>query len=107
VENSAENPKRRGKLLRGGQLGNKGGTGRPPNWFKAELAKVLDRANAAQVVQDIIEGKKGNPADRLRAIQFAHEATAGKPTQPIELPAVMPVLVIRRDDSPPKPDEGE
>jgi hypothetical protein len=107
VENNGEKRGGVSNLNKGGTKGNKGGPGRPPNWFKAELAKVLDRANAAQVVQDIIEGKKGNPADRLRAIQFAHEATAGKPTQPIELPAVMPVLVIRRDDSPPKPDEGE
>ena len=46
VENSADNRTR--GLLKGGQKGNKGGPGRPPNWFKEALAKALDRADAAQ-----------------------------------------------------------
>ena len=83
MENSAENPKRRGKLLRGGQLGNKGGTGRPPNWFREEMGKALDRAQAAKVVQQMMA--KGTDSNKLKAIQFAAEMAYGKPRQGVEL----------------------
>ena len=59
-----------GALKLGGNPGNAGGTGRPPNEVRRALRNVLDGKGLA-VVEEII----GNPAidagDRLRAIEIA------------------------------------
>ena len=89
-----------GALRLGGKKGNKGG-GRKPNWFKAELERILDESKAVQVVGKIISGDilekigvddDGTPiygetrnADRLAAIKFASEHVVGKPVEHIQV----------------------
>ena len=87
-------------IIPGGKPGNRGG-GRKPNWFKAELERILDHSKAVEVVGKIISGDilekigvddDGAPiygetrnADRLAAIKFASEHVVGKPVEHIQV----------------------
>jgi hypothetical protein len=87
-----------GALLSGGVPGNKGGTGRPPNWFAAKLRECRDR-------DEVVEELKRAMADRadpnfLAAIKFATERLEGRVPDAGESPGdvaaryvVLPVVI--------------
>ena len=59
-----------GALKLGGNPGNAGGTGRPPNEVRRALRAVLE-TRGLDVVQEIINNPAVDPGDRLRAVELA------------------------------------
>jgi hypothetical protein len=72
---------RGGAPLKVGNPGNKGGTGRPPNWWKAECAELASLGAQAARAKQILEDPD-HPA-WLGAWRFVAEQAHGKPTQPL------------------------
>ena len=65
-----------GALLRGGNLGNKGG-GRPTDEFKRRMRKLVSRHETLDYFRECLDGKLG-PQVFLSALQFATEGGYGK-----------------------------
>lgn len=77
-----------GKLKTGGTPGNKGGTGRPPNEFKAYLTGLVSREDVRLGVESILTDPKMayDPAKAklyLDAFKWAAEQVHGKANQPV------------------------
>lgn len=51
-------PKGKGALLSGGLEGNKGGTGRPPNWFKEFCEDLLASPDVKKQMEQVAKDKK-------------------------------------------------
>lgn len=45
------------KNLKKGNPGNKGGTGRPSNWFREEMAKIASHPKAIEFLKAVVTGK--------------------------------------------------
>lgn len=73
----------RGKLLPKGRLGNKGGTGRPPDEFKALCQNLATSADTLKAVTAILRDKS-HPAF-MGALKWASEHGYGKPTQTVQM----------------------
>lgn len=59
----------RGALLTGGKKGNKGGTGRPPSWFR-ELARTkLERGALLEELAKMAKSAVLEPRDRIKAVE--------------------------------------
>lgn len=89
-------------LKPGGVVGNKGGSGRPPEWLKAKCAKIIDRKKVVEFLGEVVGGEdvetvisfdsKGKkvrtkvPADvrdRIRAAEILLERGFGKVALPV------------------------
>lgn len=76
-------PNGRGALLSGGVVGNKGGTGRPPNWLKDWCDDLLADPKCQAQVEAVLQDKDHTAfASMWRAVS---ERAKGKPGQSIEL----------------------
>ena len=93
------NPNWRKNLAVGGTLGNKGGTGRPTDLFKAKCAKYIDQYQLIKFVADVAAGGnvenrtsengeliKGpaNVKDRLHATEMLWDRAFGKALQEVQ-----------------------
>ena len=104
-KNTVKNIGRNNGQLKRGNPGNKGGTGRPPEWFKAECAKLASSEASLKFLSDCIKGAKiepkcvydtetkemktflvpVHPETRLKAWEKAADRGFGKPDQPVEV----------------------
>ena len=50
-------PNGKGALYAGGVPGNKGGTGRPPNWLRDYCDELLARPETKEQVEEILDNK--------------------------------------------------
>lgn len=73
----------RGALLAGGVPGNKGGTGRPPNWLKDWCEELLADETTKEQVRGILNDK-AHPAFKAMWSEVASRAF-GKPKESLEL----------------------
>ena len=101
---SATKTARPPQLLPGGVIGNKGGTGRPPDAFTAKCKEIVDRYELVEYLADVSSGKEvetvqvdgrgtvckapASTKDRLRAVEMLLDRAYGKPTQQIESDSV-------------------
>jgi hypothetical protein len=76
-------PNGRGALWSGGTPGNAGGSGRPPDEFKALMRSLADRGARALAVASILDDPS-NPLF-LPAAKWATEQGYGKPAQSREV----------------------
>jgi hypothetical protein len=72
-----------GALLSGGVPGNKGGTGRPPDEFKARMRELVTRAEVEQELETVL-GTRDHP-QWLGALKYATEHGYGKPKESLEV----------------------
>ena len=82
-------------LLRSGGTDNGGAGGRPPDAWKAKMAKLADRWAQAAEAQRVLDDP--DHPHWMRAGQFASEQAHGKPTQPIsgDVDAPLVIRVVR------------
>lgn len=72
-----------GALLAGGVPGNKGGTGRPPNWLRDWCDELLANEKAKQQVEEILQDKDHQAYHQMwKAVS---ERAAGKPSMSLEV----------------------
>ena len=76
-------PGRNGGTLLVGNPGCKGGTGRPPNEWKARMAKIADRWAKAVETQKVVDNPK-HP-HFMKAGQFAAEQAHGQASKNVDL----------------------
>ena len=81
----------RGKVRLGSLPGNKGGTGRPPNAFKARMKALADRWAQAAEAKKILD----NPEHPywMHAGRFAAEHGYGKPEQSVQVSTPEPLTI--------------
>ena len=86
-----------GQLNRGGTLGNKGGTGRPPDEFRARMRELATLADKRKHIETVLD----DPAHPqwLPALRHVTEHGYGKAIQPVDLAQTIEV-VIRFEDEP-------
>jgi hypothetical protein len=82
VKKSATRPGRNGGTLKVGNPGNKGGTGRPPNEWKAQMERLADRARQALEASRVLDNTE-HPL-YLHAAKWVQENAHGKPAQTLE-----------------------
>ena len=91
VEKSSPKTRNRGAFVKGdpriqrGRGPKKGAenAGRPPDWWKAKMRELRDRALIAAEAEKVLEDPD-HPA-WLSATKFMHEAVEGKPATAIDL----------------------
>lgn len=93
ARNIVERPARNGGRLRTGNPGNKGGSGRPPNEFKAHMAALVSRKDVEAYFERCLSGEFG-PKFFLAARQAAKDDAYGKAAQPIVGDAEQPVEIV-------------
>ncbi len=76
-------PGPRGGMLRTGGT-SKGGTGRPPDEFKARMRERASRADVEAYLEKCLNGEFG-PRFYFQALQMATEYGYGKPQQTLEV----------------------
>lgn len=76
-------PGGRGALNSGGTPGNRGGTGRPPNWLRDWCDDLLANAKAKKQVETILQNNE-HPAYH-QMWKAVSERAAGKPSMSVEV----------------------
>lgn len=104
-------PQPHGGALRNGNPGNKGGTGRPPNAFRAQVAAISDRMKLPEIMgkiaagqERVIETDEGEVAialtkdtDRIAATKLLWSYAHGQPAQSVDVTSggeTLPQVVV-------------
>lgn len=77
-----------GALLASGKPGNAGGSGRPPDEFKARLRELVTQADKAGHLEAVLSDP--DHPQWLAALKFATEYGYGKPPQSVAISAEVP-----------------
>ena len=88
-------------LLKGGKVGHKGRTGRPPEWLKAKCSKLIEDKKLIEFLANVAAGEpfvekisivttgaviektihSADVKDRIKAVEMLMDRGFGKPTQ--------------------------